>query len=289
MSLTPLPLISKLSKQVIRILGCNPGVMTLQGTNTYLVGTGERRILIDSGDEDTAPQYIQALQNVLKDENATVEHLIITHWHHDHIGGVKAVEQLIQSSSGEIPTIWKLPLPGNKDKNIFQNNWKKLIDDQVINVVGAEIIVKYTPGHTEDHACLMFNQESNDNILFSGDCILGETTAVFENLSDYMASLKKILLLKPKTIYPGHGPVVEDPVIRITHYINHRNQREMQILETLTDHPTGLSVTDIVKIIYKNTPENLWPAASINISHHLQKLLKEQKVKVIDNNIWYLS
>jgi glyoxylase-like metal-dependent hydrolase (beta-lactamase superfamily II) len=105
----------------------------------------------------------------------------------------------------------------------------------------------YTPGHSKDHLSLYLKEE---NSLFSGDCILGETTAEFEDLYDYMNSLHKILDLKPSTIYPGHGPVVKDGIDRIKQYIDHRNQRNDQIIDVLKSSNKPLSVEDLVKEIY---------------------------------------
>ena len=91
---------------------------------------------------------------------------------------------------------------------------------------------------------------TEENSLFSGDCILGETTAEFEDLYDYMNSLQKILDLKPDTIYPGHGPVVKDGISRIKQYIDHRNKRNEQIIETLRNSQLPMSVEDLVRKIY---------------------------------------
>ncbi|XP_012276030.1 endoribonuclease LACTB2 [Orussus abietinus] len=280
-SLTVIPLVTKLSSKVIRILGCNPGPMTLQGTNTYLVGTGHRRVLIDSGDEDTAPQYTKLLEDVLEKEKATIEHLIVTHWHHDHIGGIEPVQKLLASKAQtkyQSLKIWKLPrslADKENSENDCNEQWTSLQDNQLIEVEGAKLVVKHTPGHTTDHACLLL---LNDNVLFSGDCILGEGTTVFEDLHDYMLSLENILKMAPYVIYPGHGPVVEDPDSRIRQYIEHRLKRESAILKVLQDSKNPMTEMDIVKCIYKETPEYLWQAAASNVNHHLQKLLKEHKV-----------
>lgn len=106
----------------------------------------------------------------------------------------------------------------------------------------------HTPGHTDDHLVAVLDEE---NTMFSGDCILGEGTAVFDNLRKYMASLETILSLNPSKIYPGHGPIVEDPGSKIREYIGHRIKREVEILTSLPfEKEQALAVGAIVDKVY---------------------------------------
>ncbi|XP_077286254.1 beta-lactamase-like protein 2 homolog [Arctopsyche grandis] len=274
-----IPSVSRLSSRVIRILGCNPGPMTLQGTNTYLIGTGKRRILLDTGDENI-PDYVNSLKTVIKNENADIGHVIITHWHHDHIGGVKDIRNMLDSEC----KIWKHKRcpkddPNEKLPSSVNVNW--LQDNQIVEVEGATVKISHTPGHTTDHVVLTLLEES---ALFSGDCILGEGTAVFEDLYTYMKSLNKILDLKPSVIYPGHGSVVEEPLSKIDYYIQHRNQREAQIFEVLREKKVPMTEMQLVAVIYDETPKTLWPAAAFNVNHHLKKLVKENKIVLVEGD-----
>ncbi|CAG2168851.1 unnamed protein product [Oppiella nova] len=93
-----------------------------------------------------------------------------------------------------------------------------------------------------------------------------------------MNSLKVILGLKPRVIYPGHGPAVDEPIARIEEYISHRELREQQILKVMRDTDKALTSMEIVKIVYKDVSEQLHRAAEFNVCHHLDKLVKEGKI-----------
>ncbi|CAH1105242.1 unnamed protein product [Psylliodes chrysocephalus] len=272
-----IPAVTKISPRIIRILGCNPGIMTLQGTNTYIVGTGKRRILIDTGDADV-PQYINHLKSVLNYEKFDLAHIFITHWHHDHIGGLSDILNEFKEKTKHCQ-IWKYP--SCKDEINKNERIELLKNGQEFAVEGATLRVHHTPGHTDDHVVLHLLE---DNVLFSGDCILGEGTAVFEDLYDYMHSLNEIAELKSAVILPGHGNVIQDPMEKIKFYIAHRKQREEQIIEFLNSHRNEtFNEADLVKNIYEDLPQNLSKAAQNNVGHHLMKLLREQKVMKIND------
>lgn len=279
-----IPKLEQLSSRVIRVLGCNPGPLTLQGTNTYIVGTGERRILIDTGNPDV-PEYIENLQSALKKYRCSIQEIVLTHWHIDHVGGINDIYNHV---------LEKKPVPFSKfvrpgyNEVIFNAEdsikYSYIDDGNIFKTDGATLQTVYTPGHTSDHMSLHLKEE---NALFSADCILGEGTAVFEDLFDYMKSLEKLQALKIGRIYPGHGPVIENGMKTITKYINHRNMRENQILKIFMDHKDkSHTPNSLVMEIYKGLDENLIQSAERNVLNHLYKLEKEGKIKCASKNVW---
>ncbi|KAF2971995.1 hypothetical protein GQX73_g1590 [Xylaria multiplex] len=280
--LVHLPEVERLSPACIRILGGNPSKFSLQGTNTYLVGTGPRRLLIDTG--EGKPSWQPALKRVLEEEKATVQYALLTHWHPDHTQGVPQLKQLVPDVA-----VYKCA-PGPDQLNIA--------DGQVFEVDGATLTAVHTPGHTTDHMAFVFREE---DALFTGDNVLGHGTAVFEDLGIYLLSLAKMEKLVSGRAYPGHGPVLPEARAKIAEYISHRHQRELQVIETLRSTKDTHSASgdagatnawtpmELVKIIYRDVPEELHIPASYGVIQILKKLLAEDKVVSEQGDRWRLK
>ena len=125
--------------------------------------------------------------------------------------------------------------------------------------------------------------------MFTGDNVLGHGTAVFEDLASYMKSLEGMATQFKGRAYPGHGPVIEDGPARVKEYIKHRQERERQVVDVLKgEKEDGWSAREIVEVIYKDYPENLWGPAEMGIVLILKKLKGEGKV-VEREGRWALS
>jgi endoribonuclease LACTB2 len=160
-----------------------------------------------------------------------------------------------------------------------------VLDGETFRVEGATLRVVHSPGHTQDHISIILEEE---DAMFTGDNVLGHGTAVFENLSSYIASLKKMENMFRGRAYPGHGDLIDDGRAKISEYIHHRQQREDQILQVLrSPNPStsgskyrqkyGWTSMEIVKVVYKDVPENLHLPAHGGVLQVLSKLQDEDK------------
>lgn len=264
-----LPDVDVWSERVVVALGQNPGVFTGPGTNTYLVGTGPKRILLDTG--EGRPAYLDVLERACARAGVTgLQEIVLTHGHPDHMGGVTGVMERF----GPL-RVSKLPWPGNDEK--YACELTTIGDGAVVRTPGATLRAVHTPGHAQDHLCFVLEEEQ---ALFSGDNVLGVGTTVIPaqggDLLDYMSSLARLLEEAPRAIYPAHGPRIGDGKAKIREYIAHRQERESQILEALGQ---GLSrIPDMVKRIYAAYPESLHGAAAMSVASHLRKLEREGRV-----------
>ncbi len=283
-----LPDIQVLSSRVSVALGQNPSLFTGPGTNTYLVGTGKKRLLLDTGSGHD--EYMPVLEEVLARVGCEeIEAIVLTHAHPDHIGGVNQV----RAHFGNMP-VYKLPWPANQSMTaskpdiastglanpdtLADGRLELLEEGDVVDTEGATLRAIFTPGHAPDHLCFVIEEEQN---LFSGDNVLGVGTTVIPaesgNLGDYMNSLERVLEEAPKQIYPAHGPRIDAGVAKIREYLDHRLAREQQVCEALA--AGDRDAMTMVKRIYVGYPENLHSAAAQSVTSHLKKLEREGRVQ----------
>lgn len=267
---TQLPNVDVWSDRVTVALGLNPSAFTGPGTNTYLVGRGEQRILIDTGQGEAG--YLDVLDEAMERCGCKgVEQIVLTHGHPDHLGGLAQVLGHV----GDVP-VKKMPWPEVDLESPVA--MESLGDDCRIETEGATLVGLHTPGHSPDHLCFLLEEEGT---LFSGDNVLGVGTTVIPggtgDLGQYMASLDRLLALEPRRIYPAHGPCIEDGTAKVRAYIEHRLAREAEIVAAI-EGGAG-RVTQMVEIIYAAYPKQLHAAAGASVSAHLLKLEAEGRVR----------
>ena len=256
-----------LSDLVGRVLGLNPGMMTGPGTNTYLVGRRDP-ILIDTG--AGVPAYVPLLERYLGERSFTQpSRVLLTHRHRDHLGGVEQLRQRFRGLRVSKMRHKDAALPEPIDD---------LHDGETVHGDGVTLRPVYTPGHASDHLCYYLVEE---RALFTGDVILGGSTTVIPaddgDLLDYLGSLRRLLGLDVRRIYPAHGPVIEDGPAKIREYIEHRMLRERQILEALADRVE--TIPEIVTRIYVDVAPALHPVAALSVESHLKKLAREARAR----------
>lgn len=286
-----LPAVARLSPLVWRILGRNPSAFTLTGTNIYLVGSGSSRVLIDAG--EGFPGVLQDVARIMTEQGCTrLSEIVITHWHRDHIlgvpellgrfGPVRVRKFMPAEGTGTGEHGPDFPGPPFDPIEFLQgisSSVVELTDGEIIACEGATLRVMHTPGHANDHVCLMLEEE---RALFTGDNVLGWGTGTFQDLTHYMASLRRMADEAPEILYPAHGPVVgpgaAGPWMQM--YIKHREERIEQVQQALKKASKGLSLESVVREVYKDQPhifpnELLFRGACGNTKLVLRFLVKQ--------------
>jgi len=234
--------------------------MTLEGTNTYVVAApgADNAVVIDPGPPD--PEHVDRVFGVTLGRG--VELVLLTHTHLDHAEGAAAFAARAGAPLAALDPEWATA------------GAPSLAAGQRLRAGGVVLEPLPTPGHAPDHCCFWLEAE---RAMFTGDHILGRGTTVVEwpggDMASYLASLEAVRSFEPVRLYPGHGPLVDDPATTIREYIDHRMEREAQVLAALEAGertPAGM-----VRRIYADVDPALHRFAELSVRAHLVKLIRE--------------
>jgi glyoxylase-like metal-dependent hydrolase (beta-lactamase superfamily II) len=231
---------------VARVRAPNPSPLTLDGTNTYVVGGW----VVDPGPDDEA--HLDRVSDTVSDRapRGLLEGIVLTHGHADHADG--AATLAARWEGAEVVR----PAEGEK--------------------VGPFRALS-TPGHAPDHVCLLVGR-----ILFSGDTVLGEGSVFIGpgegSMSAYLASLRRLRELELDVLCPGHGPFVWRPHEKLEEYLAHRLERERGLLRALEGGARTREA--MLDAAWPEVPEVLRPAAALTLEAHLEKLSEEGRLPV---------
>lgn len=281
--------VTALKAGLIRVIAPNPSPMTYWGTNTYILGTHDARVVIDPGPLDA--QHTQAILDALP-QGGTVSHILLTHAHVDHSGGAQDLVQATgapvlafgDALAGRSEVMQQLAatvdIGGGEGVDLDFKPDALLTDDQTLDTPAGHITALHTPGHMGNHLCFDWN-----GCLFSGDLIMGWSSSLISppdgDAAAFRASCQKLLLRADLALYPGHGAPLETSHARITSLLDHRAKREDQILHALTHGPMGLQ--DLTKAVYGDIDAFTLRAAARNTLAHLIDLKEQSKIETTPN------
>ena len=239
-------------------LAPNPGPMSLDGTNSYLLGSPESgtTVVVDPGPLDEP--HLRALAGSVE-----VELILITHRHADHTAGAARLHELTGA-----------PVRAAEERHC--HGGAPLAHGETIRAAGVELRVIAAPGHTSDSLCFHLPHDGGHGAVLTGDTILGRGTTVLDfpdgRLGDYLATLDRLERLGPATVLPGHGPVLPalDAVVRA--YRDHRLERLAQIRAAVADLGPGAGVAEITDAVYSDVDPAVRRAAENSVAAQLEYL-----------------
>ena len=236
--------------------------MTGAGNWTWFID-GQAPTLIDAGVGD--PGHLEAIDDAVRRDLA---HVLVTHAHGDHASGAPMITERMPSAR-----FHKYPWPEYDGRSGVA--WEAVADGDELDAGDTRLVAVHTPGHAPDHLCF-WHPESG--VVFCGDLVVsGSTVWVPANqrgdMAAYIASLRTVLSLNPRRLFPAHGPVIDDPQTLLRRYIDHRLEREAQVVGALREGDQTAAA--MVARIYQGLQEILIPRAEETVTAHLHKLERE--------------
>ncbi len=280
----PLPgQVAVLAPGLRRILAPNPSPMTYRGTNTYLLGD-EDIAVIDPGPLSDA--HLQAIVDALE-PGQRISHIFVTHTHLDH----SPLAAPLASRTGAPILAFGGPQAGRSEimTELAQNGLAgggegidadfrpdiELEDGERVAAEGWQLEVIHAPGHLGNHIALAWG-----DICFTADHVMGWASSLVSppdgDLTDFMAACRRLRAREWSVFHPGHGAPITNPAKRLDWLIDHRLQRESQILDALENGPE--TAQQLAQRIYIETPAALLPAAERNVFAHLVDLTGRSRV-----------
>jgi glyoxylase-like metal-dependent hydrolase (beta-lactamase superfamily II) len=251
------------------VLAPNASVMTLDGTNTWVLREpdSDRSVVIDPGPSITS--HLDAIEAVAGEVAA----VLLTHHHADHSEAAREFAERVGCGVRALDPAYRLGTEG-------------LAEGDVVSVDGLEIRVVATPGHSSDSLSFLLPAEG---ACLTGDTVLGRGTTVVAHpdgeLGAYLDSLDRLHALAAEheitTIWPGHGPVIDDALAVLDYYRAHRRERLEQVESALAElrdapRPEGIAVDElprrVVEIVYADVDPVLWGAAELSVRAQLAYL-----------------
>jgi len=261
----------QLSGLVSCVTAPNPGVMTGPGTNSYIVGR-EALAVIDPG-----PDIASHLSALLGAVGRRLKWILCTHTHRDHSPCAHALRQ---ETGAELLGFATVPDDGRQD-TAFRPD-RPLVDGEALETREFKLRAVHTPGHASNHLCYLLEGQG---LLFTGDHVMQGSTVVISppdgDMSDYLASLERLLSLDVKAFAPGHGRVIEAPQNEVRRLIAHRLKREQKVMDAMArENPVTLD--DLLPLVYDDVSQKVHGVARRSLHAHLLKLQRDGRVLEAD-------
>ncbi len=268
-----------------RFLAPNPSPMTYRGTNTYLLGDRTEIAVIDPGPDHSG--HLDSILSALRPDQK-ISHIFVTHSHMDH----SPLAPVLSAATGALVYAYGASRTGRSEimEELARSGLEesgegidpdfnpdiRIGDHETIAGDGWQLTAHWTPGHLGNHLCF-----ESGGAVFTGDLVMGWASSLVSppdgDLTDFMASCRRLLQLDSRVFHSGHGAPIVDPAERLNWLIEHRLGREQSILRALKEGAADAET--LAKKIYTDTPATLLPAATRNVLAHLIDLYGKSRVR----------